>query len=164
MVCKNKSKNVVRHALYIVEKWKKTYLHEKVMEKTLWIQDIVILVIKINHQSQTVIDGPVIYHHGNIVITLWCNSTTREIHFTVENQFWQELHRDHSWSLFSGEYYNIVWFILLTVHSSRDHSSNQKASACICLSVFFGISSSGVSYIMKRKHISERKISCLSEK
>ncbi len=53
------------------------------------------LVMLINHQSQSVIQVPVIYHLGNILIALWCNSYACEIRFTVELQFCQKLHRDH---------------------------------------------------------------------
>ncbi len=48
----------------------------------------------INHQSQSVTQLPVIYHHGNILIALWRNSYAREIRFTIELQFCQKLHRD----------------------------------------------------------------------
>ncbi len=41
--------------------------------------------MQINHQSQIVIQMPVIYHHGNKVIALWCNSSAHEICFTFEN-------------------------------------------------------------------------------
>ncbi len=51
---------------------------------------------EINHQSQTMTQVPVIYHHGNILIALWHKSNSHEIRFTIEHQFCQKLHRDYS--------------------------------------------------------------------
>ncbi len=44
---------------------------------------------EINQQSQTVTQVPVLFHRGNILIALSCNSNAHEIRFTFENQFCQ---------------------------------------------------------------------------
>ncbi len=65
----------------------------------------------INDQSKTVTHVSVIYHHGNILITLWRNRNVCKIHFTIEHQFCYKLYRDHHWSPSSGKYFhNITWF------------------------------------------------------
>ncbi len=108
--------------------------------------------MQIIHQSQHVIWMPVIYHRGNILITLWCNSSACEIRFTVEHQFCQKLQRDHHRSPLSGEYC-VILLDSLTIRPWIDHGSNRNVSGtllwliCSCHSVFLGTSSSSFIYI-----------------
>ncbi len=82
---------------------------------------------EINHQSQTVTPVSMFYRHSNILIAMWCNSCVHDIHFTIEHQFCQKLHRDHQWSPFSSEYF-IILLDLLTIRPQRDHGSDWNAS------------------------------------
>ncbi len=92
----------------------------------------------INHQSQSVTQIPVICHHSNKLIALWCNSYVREIRFTVELHFCQKLHRDQQWSPSSGEYF-IILLDLLTISPWRDHGSDQNASGMLCTDLFLSL-------------------------
>ncbi len=86
--------------------------------------------MQIIHQSQPVIRMPVIYHLGNILIALRRNSSTREIRFTIEHQFYQKLQRDHHRSLLSGEYF-VILLDSLTIRPWRDHSSDRNGSSML---------------------------------
>ncbi len=50
-------------------------------------------VRSITNHIITMTQVPVIYHHGNKVIALWCNNIAHEMFFTVEHQFCQKLHQ-----------------------------------------------------------------------
>ncbi len=108
--------------------------------------------MQIIHQSQSRIWMPVIYHLGNILIALWCNSSAREIRLTVEHQFCQKLQRDHNRFPLSGEYF-VILLDSLTIRPWRDQGSDRNASGTqmwligSCHSVFLGTSSSCFIYI-----------------
>ncbi len=110
--------------------------------------------MQIIHQSQSMIQVPVIYHLCNKLIALWCNSSACEIHFTIEHQFCQKLKRDHQSSPSSGEYF-VILLDSLTIHPWRDHGSDRNTSGmllwliCSCHFVFLGTSSSGSIQIHK---------------
>ncbi len=108
--------------------------------------------MQIIHQSQSMIWMPLIYHLGNILIALWCNSSACEIRLTVEHQFCQKFQRDHHRSPLSGEYF-VILLDSLTIRPWRDHDSDRNASGTLlwligsCHSVFLGTSISCFIYI-----------------